>query len=311
MTRALQLVSDKTGAIAVNGKFAITAVGLRVLTNPSFEDWCEFGRGLQKLECATQWTVGDWLNYGERRWGEKYAQAIEETSLNHGTLRNYAWVASRINLSCRHDKLSFEHHYQVASDDYTDEQRQELLTIAERDGLSVAGFKALLAGKPHVAYNSGNNEWYTPAEYIEAACSVMGAIDLDPASTEVANTVVKAKTFYTAQDDGLLQEWRGRVFMNPPYASELIGLFVDKLISSPEVAQAIVLVNNATETKWFQSLAGKASAVCFPAGRVKFWNPEKESAPLQGQAVLYIGDNTESFIKEFYGFGLTVIVAEG
>lgn len=151
MTKALQLVSNKTGAIAVNGKFAITPVGLRVLTNPSFEDWCEFGHGLQKLECATQWTVGDWLNYGERRWGEKYAQAIEETPLNHGTLRDYAWVASQIDLSVRTDKLSWWHHRLIATDDYTPEQRQELLATAERDGLSVVRFKKYLLEQKRLA----------------------------------------------------------------------------------------------------------------------------------------------------------------
>ena len=161
--------------------------------------------------------------------------------------------------------------------------------------------------KAHVSYNSGNNEWYTPAEYIELAREVMGSIDLDPASSEKANAVVQAKRYYTAKDDGLSQEWYGNVWLNPPYASELITKFVDKFISETEckgINQAIVLVNNATETEWFSKLAEVANAVCFPKGRVKFYAPDgKIGAPLQGQAILYFGMYADCFVDTFRAKG--------
>ena len=162
--------------------------------------------------------------------------------------------------------------------------------------------------KPYIIQNSGNNEWYTPKEYIESAREVMGRIDLDPASSDIANTVVGADTYYTIEMNGLKLPWSGRVWLNPPYNVELLPKFMDKLkchINNDDIQQAIVLVNNATETTWFNTLISIASAVVFPKGRIRFWMPDGKTpgTPLQGQVIVYVGDNTKVFIEIFSRFG--------
>ena len=164
--------------------------------------------------------------------------------------------------------------------------------------------------KAHVANNSGNNEWYTPAPFIEAARAVMGGIDLDPASSEIANATVKADRIFTAEDDGLKQEWPiGRIWMNPPYAQPLMGQFASRLASEiRRGSEAIVLVNNGTETGWFQEMAAECSAICFPKTRIKFVDPQgnPSGAPLQGQAIIYCGPDADAFEEAFHSFGLVV-----
>lgn len=163
-----------------------------------------------------------------------------------------------------------------------------------------------------VTNNSGDNEWFTPGEYIEAARRVMGGIDLDPASNAVANEVVRAGHFYSRSDNGLVQPWFGRVWMNPPYRKGTendsvypFALRMADAVSNGEVDQAVVLVNSATDTAWFHVMGEVASAVCHVRKRIRFWHPDKPEAdtPLQGQTFFYFGTAVEAFRTEFLTFG--------
>lgn len=160
----------------------------------------------------------------------------------------------------------------------------------------------------YVGQNTGCPEWYTPPEYVEAARAVLGAIDLDPASSDVAQETVRAARHFTLEDDGLSQEWAGRVWLNPPYETGKVDRFVGKLcehFGAGDVPAAILLTNNSTDTQWFQDAGAAASASCFPKGRIKFLDEEgNPGAPLQGQALLYFGPAPESFCETFQGFGL-------
>lgn len=196
-------------------------------------------------------------------------------------------------------------------------EEQEEVLAAGPDAIREAA-KEVRAAKqegraPHVSNNSGNNEWYTPPEYLEAAHAVMGGIDTDPASCDLANKHVKAAEYFSVDDDGLSQEWTGRAWMNPPYSGDLIGRFIDRMVDQyrrGNVTEAIVLVNNATETAWFQTLAAQADAICFPKGRIKYLDSTGKPAntPLQGQAFIYLGPQKKAFHRVFSAFGFVVNV---
>jgi ParB family chromosome partitioning protein len=98
--------------------------------------------------------------------------------------------------------------------------------------------------------------------------------------------------------------------MNPPYAAGLVDKFSAKMAdscASGAVTAAVVIVNNATETVWFHTLVARASAVCFPRGRVKFRRPGGDlSTGLQGQAIIYIGPDADRFSDVFQSFGLVL-----
>ena len=155
---------------------------------------------------------------------------------------------------------------------------------------------------------TGDPEGYTPAKYIAAAREALGGIDLDPASNDIAQSVVQATTYYTKDSNGLDKTWRGRVFLNPPYCQPDIKLFINKLVAhhvAGDVSQAILLTNNNTDTLWFHEAAVHASAICFTKGRIQFYKPDLSTTqPTNGQSFFYFGPDTDRFKAAFAPLGL-------
>jgi len=183
--------------------------------------------------------------------------------------------------------------------------------------VTVKGFLGYIgAGGVIVTRHAAGNsliEWYTPREHIEKVHKVMGGIDLDPASSELAQKTVNAKRFDTKDDDGLGHEWSGRVFLNPPYRMPDVARFVGKLCDEVEagnVSQAVLLTNNCTDTDWWQRAVRCASVVCLTDGRIAFYNAAGVgSAPTNGQSFFYFGDRVQQFLDVFQDVGACLLDA--
>jgi hypothetical protein len=163
-----------------------------------------------------------------------------------------------------------------------------------------------------------SNEWYTPARYIEAARTVMGTIDLDPASCEMANRTVKAIRYYSKEDNGLARGWScSTMWLNPPYgsidASRTMGLsaFVGRLVDEyyyGNVGQAITLVTSRPACRWFAPLW--QFPICFVDHDIQFELLERnkhryngKATHIHGSVFVYLGPNEQRFIDVFSRFG--------
>ncbi len=204
-----------------------------------------------------------------------------------------AWVRD----SCGFSERTAQGYMRLARLDPEEAQRVALLSLRH-------ALKALAEPKGE----PGAVEWFTPPEIVEAARQVLGGIDLDPASNDIAQQVVRASTYYTAETDGLAHPWRGKVFCNPPYATGEIDRFVSRLVDEHEagnVPEAVLLVHSRTDTAWFHEAATAATAICFTRGRVRFQRPDGTGeAPPIGSAFFYFGPNPDRFAAIFGSFGL-------
>jgi phage N-6-adenine-methyltransferase len=158
-------------------------------------------------------------------------------------------------------------------------------------------------------HQSKSNEWYTPQEYTDLVKAVLGEIDLDPASNKHANDVIQAAQYFDQEIDGLNQDWRGKVFLNPPYGRvggrSGAGVWIEKLINefqAGNVTEGVVLVNSSTGDKWFQPLFDYP--ICFVNHRIKFYQPSGDKIqPTKSNVLVYFGTNVKKFKKVFRKIG--------
>jgi len=163
-------------------------------------------------------------------------------------------------------------------------------------------------------FSSKVDEYYTPSKYIEAVRQVLGGIDLDPASCELAQKTVRAKAYYTKADDGLSRQWSGRVFLNPPYGTtggqSNQGIWAQRLIGEHQagnVTAAILLVKAALGYQWFENI-WRDWPVCFARERLSFGMPDgtSDGQSKQATALFYFGKNVELFTETFRQFGRVI-----
>ena len=99
----------------------------------------------------------------------------------------------------------------------------------------------------------------------------------------------KCTNYYTKEDDGLSQEWRGICWMNPPYGREIIKWMEKAYKSSLDGATVVCLVPARTDTKWWHEYSMKGECR-FIRGRLKFGG-HKNSAPFPSAVVVFKGVN--------------------
>ncbi len=188
--------------------------------------------------------------------------------------------------------------------------------------------KKSIVEKDKAAYKPSNNqELYTPEPYIEAVRAVLGGIDLDPASSARANTIVKATHFFTRKDNGLTRPWTkpdgsaALVFDNPPYGKFVDDegkerfntvAWTDKFIHEHEqqhMIDGIMLVNAQAGTNWFHKMTARYS-VCLVKGRIKFIDGatmKPLEQPRWYSAFFYTGHDIRLFHRHFQQFGSVMI----
>jgi hypothetical protein len=108
----------------------------------SLSQWVADGQRLGAIGRGVNWWLGDWLRFGNDKFGERYVRASRITGYDVQTLMNMVYVASRFEAGRRRERLSWSHHAELAALESDDQE--QWLTRAEEERLSVRDLRGEL-----------------------------------------------------------------------------------------------------------------------------------------------------------------------
>lgn len=127
------------------GRIQVATTGLNLMNTIEFEEWEKIGRTLKLFNRSNLWWLADWLNFGERKFGEMYSQALEGTDYDYQTLRHIKATAEKVEMCRRRHNLSFSHHIEVKALEPKDQDKY--LKLADEKGWTIAELRGAIKGK--------------------------------------------------------------------------------------------------------------------------------------------------------------------
>lgn len=160
-------MARREGEIVQLGAFHVSVTGLQIQGSITQDEWIAFFDGIQKIESAVQFIIGDLAAYGEDEFNLSYEEIGQLTGYKPETVENYAYIARNVKHEIRNPELSFNHHYQVAKLS-NDTLKSDWLTTAQEHNLSVRNMKLALqiwedGGNPEVVFDNVDDK-QTPVQ---------------------------------------------------------------------------------------------------------------------------------------------------
>lgn len=197
-------------AITLSKKCKVYPTGLEIDESTTFKEWCDIGITLKQIGRTHTWCVGDWINFGHRKYlqekgiategrhGKLYTEALSSMSFEYGSLRTFVWVSSTFKLSRRRDNLTWSHHRDVAG---LDEELQDyFLSEADKHKLNRNNFRSFI--KQEIRKQQLEN---------------VGELTIDESIQVIHGDVLKPETLKDIESESI-----DSIITDPPYPAEYL-----------------------------------------------------------------------------------------